>query len=172
MLFTGYSQHSIDSKLRLAIPAKYRNQWDSVRDGNAWFCIPWPTGLLRLYTEAQFTQLARSMGSTLMPDANTAELQAGYFGFAERLEMDAAGRVTLLKKHLELTGLGTEVVVVGAMDRLEVRNKATWEADQREVFKRLQERADELAKSRPTSSTPSTGPAPFTRPPMNGHAGG
>lgn len=144
MLFTGVSEHTVDSKLRLAVPAKYRNQWDSVRDGSAWYCIPWPTGLLRLYTEGQFQKLAGAMGSTLLPDANTAELQAGYFGFAERLEMDSAGRVTLIKKHLELTGLGSEVVIVGAQDRLEIRSRASWEADQREMFKRLQERADAL----------------------------
>lgn len=147
MLFSGYSEHSIDSKLRLAIPAKYRNQWDSVRDGNAWYCIPWPTGLLRLYTESQFKRLAEAMGSTLLPDANTAELQAGYFGFAERLEMDSAGRVTLVRKHLELTGLGSDVVVVGALDRLEVRGRQAWEAGQNDMFKRLQERADALKKA-------------------------
>ena len=73
MLFTGYSEHSIDSKLRLAIPAKYRNQWDSVRDGNAWFCIPWPSGLLRLYTESQFNRLAEAMGA-----ANAMRRTAGW----------------------------------------------------------------------------------------------
>ena len=33
MLFTGTSEHTLDAKLRLAIPAKYRNQWNPERDG-------------------------------------------------------------------------------------------------------------------------------------------
>ena len=47
MLFTGHSEHTIDAKLRLAIPAKYRNNLTPERDGLAWFCVPWPGGVLR-----------------------------------------------------------------------------------------------------------------------------
>ena len=54
LLFIGTSEHSIDPKQRLAIPAKYRNQWDANKDGTAWVVIPWPGGILRLYTEADF----------------------------------------------------------------------------------------------------------------------
>ncbi len=159
MLFTGYSEHSIDSKLRLAIPAKYRNQWDSVRDGNAWFCIPWPTGRLRLYTETEFTRLAEGMGSTLIPDTETAELQASYFGFAERLEMDAAGRIAVPRKHVDLTGLTGDVVVVGVLDRLEVVSKEAWEAKHLADFKRLPERADAVKKNSQTAN-PADRPVP------------
>ncbi len=42
MHFTGYSEHTIDAKQRLAIPAKYRAQWDDKRDGTAWYGVPWP----------------------------------------------------------------------------------------------------------------------------------
>ena len=137
MLFTGQSEHSIDAKQRLAIPAKYRNQWDAARDGGAWVCIPWPTGHLRLYTESTFAALARQGEMSLTPDEDLAELQTTLFGLAERLEMDSAGRVIIPQQHLKLAGIGAEVSVVGAGDRLEVRNRGQWTAAAASRFEAL-----------------------------------
>ena len=154
MLFTGHSEHSIDPKQRLGIPARYRNQWNAERDGGAWFCIPWPTGHLRLYTENTFSQMARQGEMSLTPDQNTAELEASLYGFAERLEMDAAGRITIPKQHLEMTGLTNEVVVVGAGNRLEVRSKLDWQASAMDRFKSLPDLVQRVQQSRMTPPPP------------------
>lgn len=148
MLFTGFSEHTIDAKQRLAIPAKYRNQWDPQRDGGAWICVPWPTGHLRLYTEAVFTQLSASDPGSLTPDEVEAGLDSDLFGFAERLEMDGSGRISVPRLHLELTGLGSEVVVVGAKNRLEVRDRAEWTSSMKERFQRLPELARKMQDRR------------------------
>jgi len=139
VLFTGFSEHVIDGKFRLAVPAKYRNQWVAERDGGAWMCIPWPTGHLRLYTESTFGALAAHGGATLTPDADTAELEARLYGLAERLEMDSAGRLVLPRQHLDLIGLKaeTQVAVVGARNRLEVHDLAGWKSSLADRFKSL-----------------------------------
>lgn len=137
MLFTGHSEHTIDAKFRLAIPAKYRNQWDAGRDGGAWVCIPWPSGHLRLYTEMSFTKMAEQGDMSLTPDETTAELEASLYGLAERLEMDSAGRIALPKQHVEMAGLTSNVVVVGARNRLEVRDSTDWRASSAERFRSL-----------------------------------
>ncbi len=159
MLFTGQSEHAIDGKQRLAIPAKYRNQWDPVRDGGAWVCIPWPTGLLRLYTESTFAALARQSEMSLTPDEDLAELQATLFGLAERLEMDTAGRITIPAHHRKLTGLSDEVTVVGAGDRLEIRPRQTWSDTTPDRFQALPDLARRVeARRRGLTQTP---PAAF-----------
>lgn len=137
MLFTGYSEHTIDPKQRLAIPAKYRNQWDPVQDGAAWYCVPWPDEHLRLYTETTFNRLAQQGENTLTPGQLAADLEATLFGFAERLEMDTAGRVVIPRRHLELTGLKSDVVIVGARVRLEVRDRGAWQKASEDRFKAL-----------------------------------
>lgn len=130
MLFTGTSEHTIDAKLRLAVPAKYRNQWSAARDGAAWFCVPWPSARhLRLYTEASFASMADQLPATLAPAPHQAEFDASFFGYAERLELDSAGRLMLPKLHVQLTGLSSEVVIVGARTHLEVRDREAWMKD-------------------------------------------
>jgi MraZ protein len=139
VFFTGQTLLTIDAKLRLAIPAKYRHQWKPSRDGEAWYCMPWPTGHLRLYTEAKFMEMAGRRDDTLTPGQADDDLESLMFGFAERIEEDKAGRITIPKQHLELAGIGTDVVMVGARVRLEVHGRAAWEAEAKERLRRLPE---------------------------------
>ncbi len=133
MVFTGQSEHTIDGKLRLAIPAKYRREeWGTAAAGAAWFCIPWHTGHLRIYTEQTFNLLSNQTVGNLMPTEEQAELERLFYGSAERLEMDSAGRVVLPRWHMDEVRLTTEVTVVGAKDRLEVHGRAAWKATQQQ----------------------------------------
>lgn len=144
MIFTGHAEITIDPKQRLAIPAKYRAQLDPATDGQVWFCVPWPGNGLLLFTEKTFTSLAASEPGTLTPIGEESELETSLFGLTERLEMDAAGRITIPKLHQELTGLSSEVVVVGSRLRLEVRDRAAWKASMHERFNKLASQAMRL----------------------------
>lgn len=129
MVFTGQSDHLIDAKGRLAIPAKYRREdWGTGLPGSAWYCIPWPSGHLRLYTEATFNLLAQQQAGTLTPDEDVAEMERLLYGAAERLETDAQGRVVLPGWHRTETNIGNEVTIVGARDRIEIHGRAAWKS--------------------------------------------
>lgn len=132
MIFKGHAEVTIDAKQRLAIPAKFRNLMKG--DGaTAWVSMPWNGQVLMLYPESRFDTLAESRQTSLAPSGDESDTDADFFGLAERLETDSAGRVLLPKLHLELSKLGTDVVVVGAGKRLEIRDRASWLAklDQR-----------------------------------------
>ena len=137
MLFVGHAEVNIDAKGRLAIPAKYRAQLKAETDGSAWYSVPWKNGQLRLYTERKFEALAEQGQQSLTPGEDEAEMEATFFGLAERLEPDATGRIVIPRKHVDLAGLGTEVVVVGARNRLEVRDKATWDTQMNDRFTKM-----------------------------------
>ncbi len=139
MLFLGTTELNIDAKGRLAIPAKYRNRWDPARDGAGWVAVPWPGGVLRLYTEGQFERLTGLLDESLMPSEQQAELDARFFGQAETLSPDAAGRITIPKPHLRRCGLPSEVVLVGARNRLEVRARGEWQSEGDARFAELPE---------------------------------
>lgn len=144
MLFLGTTELTIDAKGRLAIPAKYRNRWDPARDGAGWVAVPWPGGVLRLYTEGHFERLAGRLDESLMPSEQQAELDAQFFGQAEPLSPDSAGRLTLPKAHMRRCGLPNEVVLVGARNRLEVRAREGWQESGDERFEQLPELVEQI----------------------------
>lgn len=150
MLFTGRSEHNLDSTLRLAIPARFRNQWQTERDGSGWMCLPWPSGCLRLYTAGAFTRLAGPYGQTLGGDEAETAVDTMLFGMAEPLEHDTAGRVMLPKHQIELAqmaaGPKSSVTLVGAGNRLEVWDTERWKKEERERFTKLPELLKHLNK--------------------------
>ncbi|RNC80739.1 MAG: hypothetical protein ED559_02720 [Phycisphaera sp.] len=135
MLFTGSSEHTIDDKKRLSIASKHRSLLP--QSVSAWYCVPWPTGVLRLYPEPTFMELANKWDDSLTPTDDQAQLMSTLFGFAERVEMDSGGRVRLPQKHLDLVGTGSAVVVLGAKNRLEVRSSEGWQDEEQKRFAEL-----------------------------------
>jgi len=148
MLFTGHAEVTIDAKQRLAIPAKFRGLLKEEIDGKAWYCVPWTGGVIRLYTETRFTQLADSAPQKLFPNADQAGLETTFFGLAERVEPDSAGRIVIARSLTELTGLGSDVVVVGAMNRLEIHDRKSWQASIKERFAQLPALVEKVDASR------------------------
>lgn len=135
MLFTGSSEHTIDDKKRLSIASKHRAVLpESV---SAWYCMPWPSGVLRLYPEPTFLELSSKWDDSLTLTDEQAQLVSTMFSLAERLEMDSAGRVKLPQNHLDLAGLGSEVVVLGSKSKLEVTDREKWQAGERQRFEDL-----------------------------------
>lgn len=139
MIFTGHYEHAIDDKGRLAIPAEFRSRWDTARDGAAWQAVPWVGGIVRLYTERAFQDRANLGDGTLLPDEDEAEVQATLFGLSKRIEPDSAGRIRIPDDMLSMVGLGRNVVLVGAGDRLEVRDRDAWIASKSERLAQLPE---------------------------------
>lgn len=156
VLLTGQYEHVIDAKQRLAVPAEIRAQWRPERDGAAWYAVPWVGGVLRLYTESRFHSLADSRSLSLTPDEDEAELQATLFGLSRRLEMDAAGRIRIPEDLLSLVSLSSgEVALIGAGDRLEIRDRAAWKSSVKDrlaslpdLVRRTGARAQERSKDR------------------------
>lgn len=139
MLFFGEYEHTIDAKGRLAIPAVIRKGLRADADGDAWFAVPWRSGLIRLYTDRMFHELAVSKELTLTPDEDEAEIEATLFGLSARIEMDSVGRILLPEEMLAQTSLGSEVVLVGARDRLEIRDRAEWRQSKKSRMEQLPE---------------------------------
>ncbi|QOI99585.1 MAG: hypothetical protein HRU70_03460 [Phycisphaeraceae bacterium] len=128
MNFRGKADATIDSKQRLAIPAKFRAKIDESRDGTSWVAFAWHGESLWLYPVKQYEALATEKQGTLTPSAEQAEWQRTFFGLSEDLEPDSAGRVTISKELAERAGLGGEVTVVGSGNRLEIHDRTRWES--------------------------------------------
>lgn len=140
MIFTGYYEHTIDAKHRLAIPAKFRSRLDPERDGTALVMVPGqPSNTLWLYTERHFESLAERVDSALIPDDDQLRLDQVFFTLAEILDLDSQGRILVPERMMARVGLGREVMICGVRDHAEIWPRENFEKKVDEGWNRYRE---------------------------------
>ena len=127
LLLTGEYQHIIDSKSRVLISNKLRNQIDSEEHGSNFYLVLGSNGILCLYPERYFEQLVLSMGpNTIAPDEAVA-FERMSFALASKVELDNQGRVLLNERLRSRADLKTNITLVGVRDHIEIWNNESWE---------------------------------------------
>ena len=131
MIFTGTYKHAVDVKSRLAIPSKIRSQIqrsEGQQAGQALTLVMTlgEDGCLCLYTESGFEQRAKELDASTLDHDELLAYERLFFSSAETAEIDKQGRVRLPESLLSRTELGSDVVLLGVKDHLEVHDRQTW----------------------------------------------
>lgn len=113
---TGKYRHGIDSKGRLAIPARL---WDEL--GAAFYVTIGLEHSLMILTEAGFTSIVEKMRSLPMAEAQKLRF---FFANALRCEPDKQGRILLPQELRNYAHLTENAVILGFGDKAEI-----WDAD-------------------------------------------
>jgi MraZ protein len=120
--FVGRYEHSLDSKGRVILPAKFRTSFE--RGG---YLAEHREGCLALWTPEEFARQMSAMqeragsGST---DRNRARLWAAN---SSEVEIDRQGRMAIPSHLRTFASLETDVLVHGAIDRVELWSPEVWE---------------------------------------------
>ena len=150
----GEFELTIDDKNRVLVPAEIRKSLISERDGEAFFLVvgrnrkPW------LYTERYYEQLVSSGQHELTPDEDVLAFDQYHFAMARKVECDKQGRLLLPEKTLKRTGVGKDVVLIGARDHLELWNRLEWEARFEELMSKSAEVTLRARQARQQSPQP------------------
>lgn len=147
VFFSGKPELSIDAKQRLAIPAKTRTRLEQARMGNALYIIWGANGVLWLWPERIFEEIAGEIEPTLTPAKEQMEFDELTFPETQRLDIDNAGRIRLPQELLEEAGLGSRVMLVGVRHHLEIWDPEAWRAQHREKAPRRAEIAQQLREA-------------------------
>ena len=123
MVLTGTYEHTIDAKHRLAIPSEIRTQVRRAQDGEQ----GQSTYLfVTLYTEKEFERRSEQLDDSDRTADEILAYETLFYSLARRVEMDKNGRVRLPENLLEMARLGSEVVLLGVKDHLEIRDRTAW----------------------------------------------
>jgi MraZ protein len=120
--FFGRYEHSLDDKGRIILPSKFRGPFE--RGG---FLTPYQDGCLSLWTPDQFEEQMEAMlerADTGRSNRNMARLWAST---SHELEIDRQGRMAIPARLREYAGLVGDVLVLGAIDRVELWNRDSWD---------------------------------------------
>lgn len=123
-MFSGVSTLNLDSKGRLAIPARHRDALSSMSAGRVMVTLN-PEGCLLIYPQTEWLPIYEQLRKLSGPQASVARI---ILGFAEELELDSAGRILLPTKLRERAQLNKEVALVGQGNKFELWDDARWNA--------------------------------------------
>ena len=122
-MFLGTYTPKLDAKGRFFLPAKFREEL------NAGLVITMQQErCLAIYPQEVFEQKAKAALEAPSTVARVRAMQRMLAASASDEVPDAQGRLTIPPNLRTYASLESEIAVVGAIDRVEVWNKAAWEA--------------------------------------------
>lgn len=119
-MFTGTYRHAVDSKGRLFIPARLREEL-----GETFMVTRGLQACLRLYPMKEWELFAAKIAA--LPESKAKDVRHYFFANAFDTTLDAQGRVTLPAESRRFAALEKNVVLVGDDTRLEIWDEACWD---------------------------------------------
>ena len=121
---TGTSEHSIDAKGRLFIPAKLREEL-----GVTFYLAMGVDECLAIYPQETWNRFTEKFAS--LPMSQSAAMRP-LFANASKCELDSQGRIVIPQKLRKYAGLEKDAVIIGVNDRAEIWSAETWNAREEE----------------------------------------
>ncbi len=135
-MFKGEYSHTIDTKGRLIIPAKFREQL-----GEAFVITRGLDGCLYIYDNEEWLKFEENLRA-LPPNKDSRMLVRFFSAGAADVEVDKQGRILIPANLREAAGLNKDVVLAGVASRIEVWSKDKWDEN---VYDDMEDIAEKMA---------------------------
>ncbi len=145
MFLTGTYERTLDEKLRLALPKRFRQLLSELSGdaGPALFLTPGTDGSLALFAGPAFARMAEKLAAQSPTAQDVRAFGRLLYAQTQSVELDGQGRFRVPPELLRLSGLARECVLIGVGDHIELWDKSRWQA----YLSRQQPRYDQLAES-------------------------
>ena len=132
-MFQGATELNLDAKGRMAIPAKHRDALAAAAEGRL-VLTAHPHRCLLLYPQPAWEPIRAQILTAPSLEPQSAMARRLLVGFAEDVDIDAAGRVLVPPSLRQYAALEKEVWLVGQGNGFEVWSAAGWRAQQEAIF--------------------------------------
>lgn len=139
-MLLGEYEHSIDTKGRIAMPAKLREGL-----GGKFIITKGLDGCLFVYAMDEWQHVEQKLASLPMSRKTARDFTRFLFGGACEGECDKQGRVLLPASLRRYAGLERDAVIVGVGSRAEIWDAAKWQQYNEESAEDVNELAEQLA---------------------------
>ena len=121
-MFMGEYNHTVDTKGRLIIPAKFRDQL-----GDEFIVTKGLDGCLFVFSKNEWQIFEQKLRTLPLNQKSTRKFTRFFLSGASICELDKQGRILLPQTLREFAGLEKDVVLAGNLNRIEIWSKANWE---------------------------------------------
>lgn len=138
-MFIGEYNHTLDSKNRIIIPSKFR---DDLKPS----CIITKglDGCLYIYTIDEWKKIEDKLKLLPLTNKEARAFTRFFFAGAAELELDKQGRGLIPQNLLEYASISKDIVSIGVSNRIELWSKEKWEdynqenIDYDEIFEKME----------------------------------
>lgn len=120
-MFLGEYQHSLDTKARIIIPARFREQL-----GEKFVATKGLDNCVFLYPMNEWQAIEAKLRSLPLTRADVRSFVRFFFSGAAELEFDKQGRTVLSVNLRDYAGIDRDVVVIGVGNRIEIWAVDKW----------------------------------------------
>lgn len=120
-MFIGEYRHSLDSKNRLIMPAKFRDEL-----GQTFVMTKGLDNCLFIYSAEEWKIIENKLKSLPMTNKDARAFVRFFFAGATECEIDKQGRVLIPSNLKEFAKIDKDVVIIGVSTRLEIWSVDEW----------------------------------------------
>lgn len=136
-MFRGVSNHTIDAKGRIIVPARFR---EMIKDGDQpGVMITKLDGGLVAYTIDTWISIEAKIMSLAKKSEAMRRFRRVFIGGAFDCHCDKQDRILVPPTLREYASLEKEIVMVGVLDHFEIWSKQYWERENAELEKDMQQ---------------------------------
>ncbi len=135
--FTGEYRHTIDTKGRLIVPARLRDELDEGRV----VLTTWPDGCIALWSGEGWRDFEGKLLTQRAGSKDARKVVRTFAASAFTDEVDRQGRISVPQHLRSEAGIDKDVVVVGALDHAEL-----WSPDRLELGRAEMDELNELVE--------------------------
>ena len=120
-MFMGEYSHTIDTKGRLIIPSRFREEL-----GETFVVTKGLDGCLFVFSDEEWKAFEIKLKSLPLTNKNARQFARFFVAGATPCELDKQGRILLPATLREFAGLEKDVVLTGMLNRIEIWSKDKW----------------------------------------------
>lgn len=120
-MFMGEYSHTIDTKGRLIIPSRFREEL-----GETFVVTKGLDGCLFVFSDEEWKAFEIKLKSLPLTNKNARRFARFFVAGATPCELDKQGRILLPATLREFAGLEKDVVLTGMLNRIEIWSKDKW----------------------------------------------
>ena len=120
-MFMGEYSHTIDTKGRLIIPSKFREEL-----GETFVVTKGLDGCLFVFSDEEWRAFEIKLKSLPLTNKNARQFARFFVAGATPCELVKQGRILLPATLREFAGLEKDVVLTGMLNRIEIWSKEKW----------------------------------------------
>ena len=143
MQFLGEYDVPLDEKGRIFVPAEFRRKLPA-EAADTFIIVRGYDRCLAAYPQHIWDGVAKKLMNLSQTERRNRVFLRAMLSQAAEVKMDRQGRAVLPRKLLQRAGIGGQIVVIGALDKLEFWEPESWIAFLQEADQGMEEAAEHL----------------------------